>query len=63
LTEKSSKDPVSSIINGGKYKTHLQVSKYTVLIACIFIVQIAFCFGIVSYVNNKVKAAEMRNEK
>lgn len=51
------------MLNGGHINAKLQLDKYTITLTCIFIAQIAFCFGIFGYVNNKVKAAEMRNEK
>lgn len=52
-----------NVLNGGTYNTKLQLDKYTVTLTCIFLLQMAFCFGIFGYVSNKVKAAELRNEK
>ena len=48
--------------NQQQYNAKLSLDKYTLTLASLFIVQLIFCFGIISYTNSKVKAIELRNE-
>ena len=47
----------------GKYAVDVQLDRYTITLASLFVVQLFFCFVIVGYTNQKVQDSELRNEK
>ena len=49
--------------SSGKYAVDVQLDRYTITLASLFVVQLFFCFVIVGYTNQKVQDSELRNEK
>ena len=50
-------------VASGTISASLSLDKYTITLACLFMVQIFFCFVTISRTNHRVKEIEEANEK
>ena len=50
-------------LNKGTISGEVTIDRYTITLAVLFMLQLVFCFCIVGYTNNRVRDAELRNEK
>ena len=54
---------VKTDLSKGTISGEVTIDRYTITLAVLFMVQLVFCFCIVGYTNNRVRDAELRNEK